>query len=797
MKRGFEFALKHLLFDILYMSLLIRRSIALSVVLSFCVPIAFSNVSQSSIHSALLISLEQIKGSTTPKSGQRRSWSENTIEQKRVLLGNEALLEPQDNRQSSPFSASHGNSIPTNTDLVSLLEEVFQDDVTEQDLESAINYLIENQFGLSRESILSALKSVLTAYTKAIPKSQNIELSESYDRIPYILLKSILPKAKSFGGNGSSWIRDLSQLSIEVAMESGQAEQTVNNLSSSYSEEVFLLLKDPQAFFNDRNSMSPAGAPTDFTEPAVIVEDAENLLLALDIRPGLTDIDPQRSVENANMEYGGLSGFDPAKTMVFQELSIGLTQGFLNVKGQANELSSKDFDDLSNGSTSPSSDNQGNIEPSVVSSVINGILDQIHLASIPADGEPGTNGVSVFAYDILKATANGFLLASSIAASSSDRYLEDGLHTESAENLSQSLSQSAILHSFTNPETNTVSWTVDLLNAGRISESIAHGAAMGSQLAMVQPKSMDYGNNYEVFTNSRREIAKSVSKGAANGSVNASAWLNSISSANPDEVPIITTAEIEEVSRGTALGAMIGNTGLAVYYPTDQLVPIINFSAQGASYGTTSSSNLSNVIKEGTETIDVSMTRESALGSAMGAAFEPTALMQLRPDLRSRDAQTISHLEAAAFGSTYGAILGIQANPTPPVPNDKLGTAQDDRLVELKQSAKQGSIEGSLSGSQLALGIEDTSEDSLQSKSAILKAINTSNAKAAANSNQSSSLNSLRTNSRDMLLLMKKFGINPRFTNPAKIYKRPVVVQIDEPPVDDDLEDAFKDASPL
>ena len=128
------------------MSLLIRRSIALSVVLSFCVPIAFSNVSQSSIHSALLISLGQIKGSTTPKSGQRRSWSENTVEQKRVLLGNEALLEPQDNRQSSPFSASHGNSIPTNTDLVSLLEEVFQDDVTEQDLESAINYLIENQF---------------------------------------------------------------------------------------------------------------------------------------------------------------------------------------------------------------------------------------------------------------------------------------------------------------------------------------------------------------------------------------------------------------------------------------------------------------------------------------------------------------------------------------------------------------------------------------------------------------------------------------------------------------------------
>ena len=79
----------------------------------------------------------------------------------------------------------------------------------------------------------------------------------------------------------------------------------------------------------------------------------------------------------------------------------------------------------------------------------------------------------------------------------------------------------------------------------------------------------------------------------------------------------------------------------------------------------------------------------------------------------------------------------------------------------------------------------------------MLKAINKSNAKAAANANQNSSLNTLRTNSRDMLLLMKKFGINPRFTNPAKIYKRPVVVQVDEPPVDEELKEAFKDASPL
>ena len=39
--------------------------------------------------------------------------------------------------------------------------------------------------------------------------------------------------------------------------------------------------------------------------------------------------------------------------------------------------------------------------------------------------------------------------------------------------------------------------------------------------------------------------------------------------------------DVERVTRGSALGSMMGNTGLAIYYPTDQLVPIINFTAQG------------------------------------------------------------------------------------------------------------------------------------------------------------------------------------------------------------------------
>ena len=60
---------------------------------------------------------------------------------------------------------------------------------------------------------------------------------------------------------------------------------------------------------------------------------------------------------------------------------------------------------------------------------------------------------------------------------------------------------------------------------------------------------MEYGDNYEVFTNSRREIAKSVSRGVANGAVNASSWLNSSTAGVEDKEPILTASEIEEVSQ--------------------------------------------------------------------------------------------------------------------------------------------------------------------------------------------------------------------------------------------------------
>jgi hypothetical protein len=407
----------------------------------------------------------------------------------------------------------------------------------------------------------------------------------------------------------------------------------------------------------------------------------------------------------------------------------------------------------------------------------------------------------VFVYDSVKASANGFLISATVASTSKAEYLDQFLYLDAAEKISKQVSQSVILHSTENEdETNpVVSYSVaqDWIDADRIAESAASGAAMGSQLATVLPQSLDYTDSWEVATNIRRDIAKSVSRGSSSGAVNSASWLGSIVSDFDEGKTVLSGNDIEKVARGASLGSMIGNTGLAIYYPTDQLVPIINLTAQGSAYGSTNANNLALVQSDSIETIDIGVARQSALGSAMGAIFEPTVLLGLNPAQSSNEKDTIDHLTAASFGATFGAILGLQDNETEIISSKGSSQIDESRVVEVQQATKQGAIEGALAGAKLSLSLDEVNSDTLKSKTAMLKAVNSANTKAAANSTSNLTNQSLRTNSQDMLLLMKKFGINPRYTNPAKMYKRPVIVQVDEPPIDDESSEAINNASPL
>ena len=223
------------------------------------------------------------------------------------------------------------------------------------------------------------------------------------------------------------------------------------------------------------------------------------------------------------------------------------------------------------------------------------------------------------------------------------------------------ISQSVLLHNY-NELDGSVAYTMalDWVEVDRVAESAASGSAMGSQLATVLPNSLDYSDSWEIATNIRREIAKSVSSGSSSGSINTSAWLSSVIDPQSPNETVVDNQQVEKVSRGSALGSMMGNTGLAIYYPTDQLVPIINFTAQGSAYGSTNARNLAIVELDSVESIDVGVARQSALGSSMAAIFEPTVLLGLSPEKNSKTKEPLIISPRRHSGQHLGQCLAYK-----------------------------------------------------------------------------------------------------------------------------------------
>ena len=740
-----------------------------------------AKMSSSMMDSILLINLSDLGTMTGQPSQSKRRASSVTIpnlsEQLEEGENGESPKNPPTLLDSTPFSsfeATHEAPLETNTKLTESFKEYFT--ATNEDASLVPSYdnfkdSIENLaskkdgFGLSTRSFLSATKSLILAFYQAGGEF-NQESS-----LPLALYYAILPKIEQWGGSVSSWVKSLAKISMEAGLESALSTTELSVISSSFAGATVELISE---------RIVPDGAEGENAESSPIIPDLN--FDYLEVNDNLTLEDKINLGQN----------YSPTKTAVLQQLSVGLSQGYFGYYDFKDGLTRDDFNRFANSDSSPNPSNNGQIEANIVSGFYDGLMD----AAIKL-GETK----EVFVYDSVKASANGFLISATVASTSKAEYLDQFLYLDAAEMISKQVSQSVILHSTENEdETNpVVSYSVaqDWIDADRIAESAASGAAMGSQLATVLPKSLDYTDSWEVATNIRRDIAKSVSRGSSSGAVNSASWLGSIVSDFDEGKTVLSGNDIEKVARGASLGSMIGNTGLAIYYPTDQLVPIINLTAQGSAYGSTNANNLALVQSDSIETIDIGVARQSALGSAMGAIFEPTVLLGLNPAQSSNEKDTIDHLTAASFGATFGAILGLQDNETEIISSKGSSQFDESRVVEVQQATKQGAIEGALAGAKLSLSLDEVNSDTLKSKTVMLKAVNSANTKAAANSTSNVANQSLRTNSQDMLLLMKKFGINPRYTNPAKMYKRPVIVQVDEPPIDDESSEAINNASPL
>ena len=212
---------------------------------------------------------------------------------------------------------------------------------------------------------------------------------------------------------------------------------------------------------------------------------------------------------------------------------------------------------------------------------------------------------------------------------------------------------------------------------------------------------------------------------------------------------------------------------------------IISSAAQGATKGGMASQNLAMIDKPRgvTEEFEVEIARALAFGAAEGALFQIVALQNNSdPESITFEKQAVEAAESVSFGSAYGAVTG----------GIKSGV---DPLI-VKQAINQGVTEGSKVGISLALGFDATVANSVETKSsvAINSAIQKTVNEAASKANNSMAVKSIQTSSRDMLLLMRKFNINPLFTNPTKIFSNPAKKEEEAPKP---LKDEFPVASPI
>ena len=490
------------------------------------------------------------------------------------------------------------------------------------------------------------------------------------------------------GGGVSAWVKNLSKISFEAFLDEGRSDKELSELANAFAFNTVELISNPPPFYEADNleinfvgtdpasdayddfnilinyanesgvgdSVQEVADPTgngftliidlDTTEEgeatagqiATLINNAgltnfsatatfDEAILTAENYPGGTelsmsglDIDYLEGSDDLTLEDKLATGknYSPSKTHILQQLSVGISQGFFGFNDFNDEeagLTNEDFIVFLKPDSIPNSVNEGNIEENIITGFFDGLLDAtLNLGETK----------EVFLYESVKAAANGFMIASTVAATSKVEYIDKAMHLDTAEMIAKQVSQSVMLHRLEDIDGElSYSMGKDWIEADRIAESAASGSAMGSQLATVLPKSLDYLESWEISTNIRREIAKSVSRGSASGSVNAAAWLGSIINPEQPTKTILSNNDIEKVSNGTSVGSMIGNTGLAIYYPTDQLVPIINLTAQGSAYGSTNAQNLSLVESDSIETIDVGVARQSALGSSLASILNP------------------------------------------------------------------------------------------------------------------------------------------------------------------------------
>ena len=468
--------------------------------------------------------------------------------------------------------------------------------------------------------------------------------------------------------------------------------------------------------------------------------------------PGVENVAKSDPNENEVMLFGGVAdfyNFDPQKASPINLSTIELVNAYFE----------ENFVD-----SSISDDNITSYIENLSSLLITEIND--------FSKDIGSLGNEAFIYEILKQVSSAATTSSTIHLFTRSSFVESGVAFEITEKLTQMLSHDAV---------ELLAINHDSLEINKIAESIAFGSSMGAQTEAVLSAISPFSSS---LSNTRKLLSQSLAYGNSKGSLEGAAEL---SKTNVD----IGWDEIKIIASHASKGSMIANVSNAIYFgENEDLLPIINFSAQGSTYGATSTLALNNVEKpQGlTEDLSVEVARSSSHGSSLGALFSTVSLKNGDPILNENDVTSIDSVKAVTYGSTIGSILGASES------------GNGDPVV-VQQASKQGVTEGSLIGSGFATDYRENFFDvngyddmEVAAKKNMLLTISSMNADASLEAMNSLATKKVKTSSRDMLLLIRKFNISPNTTNPATIYQRPSSKQSGS---DFPFQDKFPAATPI
>ena len=651
-------------------------------------------------------------------------------------------------------------------DLILLLLE--EDDPI-QAIDYAIDYMTLNKVSLSLtdDELAVGIKTVFSAYFATFSvepegtpeeiekqrEEQENAIESGIGEIPRIAMENFLQKKDT---DFTKWGWILSKALMETLIEKDlDTPENLELLSNSFTNSALSIMES----FPDNDLLA-----TNFDLGVVSPEDPE--------------YDDKMKFDSSD-EF---PKFNPEKSRVFENISKGLADGFFKHPNFSELVS--DNEDVESGLNlsdyfSMELGDDDNPMHAIAKGAISGVTD--YFVETPGDN-------SAFLVEVNKAVSFGLTAGVISSTNGIQNYIEQGLPQLATEKISQLIAYESIEQTLQSMENTEAAETYsdsakNILT--KIAESAAYGSARGSQVASILGNIWDHLDTFEEYK--RQEIAKAVSKGSTKGAVSAANESSPISLSGIETNPDLqdeydeSLENILNVSQSAAMGSLFGNTAMAVYFPVEDIQSIINLSAQGATGGAIGSSNIPEKLPNVTENVEVDIVRASSQGAAMGAIFATNSLLEARPDLVRSDEVTLSTIEAVTYGATYGSI------------ETGIGEMVGEEALILKQASMQGVTEGSKIGINLALGkgIEDdlmSEADTLKSIANIQTAITTTNDQAAKNANSSVATKTIRTSSNDMLLLMRKFNINPRFTNPTKIFKGTVTKKFGEDfPVDSNV----------